>query len=520
MPKRVASAGVAALCAAVVVFAIAALLVQASAAAVVLPIGPAGTAIRLAIDPLAASFLVLLFAILPCGETTPLQLAAIGLCLLAGDRFTLALGVLLLGGRAGLRVSATATVCLIAALALAGASGDFAILRASPPEGWRAASVFWLTLAGAGAASRLNPPIALYLILRVLFDLCGASQPVWWGAPLLLAGAAIAAFCSLRAALATTLHACLSSASSIQLGFAVMALGLALMARAVDLPSVASMALASAWLGLACHVLCRTLLLLIADTVEAAAGTRRLDRLGWLIHAMPITTASCMAGLLAVAALPPGLGFAAFWLLFQSVLAIARISQPGVQVLILLAALAVAGAVGMIALAMVRLLGTAFLGRPRTPRAAVAEEVPGPRRLVILALASLAVLLGVCPALALLPAVAWTRFAGLSLLLQTGAEAPGYSPIATAALLALLGIAIWRIRRPAGEQRQPVWSGGYAAPPSWLPLGDPATQYGPASFTEPLQDTCAAASAIGAVWRRTGRYSCWIARLAARALIP
>ena len=115
--------------------------------------------------------------------------------------------------------------------------------------------------------SRVSTTIAVYLVLRVLFDLCGAGQPLWWGVPLLLAGAAIAAIGSLRAALADTLHEVLSSVRCHLFGMAAMALGVALFARAVDLPSVASQALDAAWLALVCHVLCRTLLLLCADAV-------------------------------------------------------------------------------------------------------------------------------------------------------------------------------------------------------------------------------------------------------------
>ena len=58
-----------------------------------------------------------------------------------------------------------------------------------------------------------------------------------------------------------------------------MALGVALFARAVDLPSVTSQALAAAWLALVAHMLCRTLLLRCADAVES--GLARAGSTGW-----------------------------------------------------------------------------------------------------------------------------------------------------------------------------------------------------------------------------------------------
>jgi formate hydrogenlyase subunit 3/multisubunit Na+/H+ antiporter MnhD subunit len=118
-----------------------------------------------------------------------------------------------------------------------------------------------------------------------VFDLCGAEQPWWWGVPLLLAGAAIAAIGSLRAALADTVHTVASDGSQHLFGMGTMALGLALFARAVDLPSVTAQALAAAWLALVGHMLCQTLLLRCADATESGAGTRSSIASGLIHHA-------------------------------------------------------------------------------------------------------------------------------------------------------------------------------------------------------------------------------------------
>ena len=508
MPRIATTVGAAGICALVVVLAVAVLASGAGAATLTVPIGPAGARMHLALDPLAASFLLLLFLVMPCAETSPLALAATAVTVLAGDGFTLAVGLLLLGGVGALRSTAVAAVSLTVAFALAG-PGEFAALRDMPPQGWNAAAVLLLVLVGAGAMSRVSPPIAAYLVLRVLFDLCGAGQPMWWGVPLLLAGAAIATIGSLRAALADTLHAVLSFGSLHLFGMAVIALGVALLARPADLPSVASQALDAAWLALVGHVLCRTLLLRCAAAADTGAGTRRLDCLGGLIHRMPVTAGSCLAGLFAVAVLPPGLGFAAFWLLFQALLAAARIGDLGQQVLIVGVAALAALSVGLAALAAVRLFGVVFLGVPRTPRAAVADDAPRAVRFVLGGLAATTALLGLLPGLALLPASGWTKAtASMSLLvLRTGAETPGYSPIAAAALLAVAAlVAMWASRRTGEHRRGSVWSGGFAAPPAWLPFGDPATQYGPASFTDALRHVLVLPPAIAAIRARLGRW--------------
>ena len=289
----------------VVVVLVVAALVAGGMTTLELPIGLAGAAAHLALDPLGASFLLLLFLVTPCAETAPLPLAALALTVLAGDGFVLGAGLLLLGGTNSLRPVAFAVVCLAVSLALAGSLADFATIRAAPPDGWRAAAMLLLVLVGAGLLSRLSTTIAIYLVLRVLFDLGGVGQPLWWGIPLVLAGAGIAATGSLRAALADTLHEALSAGPLSQFGMAAIALGVALFARAVDLPSITSRALAAVWLALVCHLLCRTLLLICADAVERGAAARRLRLLGGLIHRMPSTAGCCLVGLFTIAVAAP-----------------------------------------------------------------------------------------------------------------------------------------------------------------------------------------------------------------------
>lgn len=94
------------ICAATVVLAAVAL--GGGGAAMALPIGPAGTATHLALDPLAACFLLLLFLVLPCTGATPIGLAGVAITLLAADSFALAVGLLLLGGSSRLRATVVA----------------------------------------------------------------------------------------------------------------------------------------------------------------------------------------------------------------------------------------------------------------------------------------------------------------------------------------------------------------------------------------------------------------------------
>jgi hypothetical protein len=143
VPSIVVTAGSVGICGVAVVLAMAALVFGPGISTLHLPIGPMGAVMPFALDPLAASFLLLIFLVMPCGDTAPLPLAAMAIVVLAGDGFALAVGLLLLGGIASLRLAAFAVVCLTVALALAGPSTDFAVMRAAPPDGAPRRCCFW-----------------------------------------------------------------------------------------------------------------------------------------------------------------------------------------------------------------------------------------------------------------------------------------------------------------------------------------------------------------------------------------
>ena len=148
--------------------------------------------------------------------------------------------------------------------------------------------------------------------------------------------------------------------------------------------------------------------------------------------------------------------------------------------------------------AAVRLVGVAFLGRPRSPRAAVAEEAPPPVRAALIGLMAAAGLVGLFPgavltlagpALHRLVAAGMDDRAGL-LTVAPQSDMPGYSAAGIALVMALAaGLAVWLGRQQAvpGHRVGPAWDGGFGPPPAWLPFGDPLTQYGGASFAQPLR---------------------------------
>nr|WP_255575006.1 proton-conducting transporter membrane subunit [Caldovatus aquaticus] len=489
----------------------------------------------------------------------PLLLAGLGLAVLAADGFGLLLGFGLVAvvaaglaareaGPAASRravrglllASGGGALCLAAAFGLAAAGGsgesapDFAALRAHPPEGWRAAAFHLLALAGiawlagllpgrrppplaaaataaggAGPAAALLlgalPVLAPYAAARLLLDLGGPAQPPWWGVPPLLAGAALACAGAARAATAERDADSVVAALAVgQSGLALAALGLAAGFRAADLGPLAALAAGAGLLQALHQAAAVTLLMLVAEGVRRGAGSRRLDRLGGLVRTMPWTAGGALLAAASLAALPPLSGFAAHWLLLQGLFAAWRVGDAGFQFAALGAALLAALAAALAAAALVRFYGLAFLGPPRTPRAAGAAETLPRTRIAALALpAGFCVLVGLVPgALLAFADPALQRLAGASVAPRAGLlgiAAPGVDapeavarlvPPAVALLLALVALALaLALRRWAtpGLAEAPAWTGGAMAPPPHLPFGDPAIQPSAAGMAQPLR---------------------------------
>lgn len=530
-------------------------------AALELPFGPPWGPARLAIDPLSAWFLLLLGIVAACASLFalggvhgpvaprllvpwPIFLAGMALTLLAADGFTLLLGFEAMSlaswalvahdhaaaenrraARIYLGFAGFGGLALILALGLlAGGAGEvaFAALREAPPEGWRAAAVLVLALGGAGSKAGLAPlhvwlplahpaapshvsaamsgamtKVALYVLARFAFDLMGPAQPFWMGVPLIALGAASAVIGALRANLEDDTKTLLACSTIENVGLIAIGLGLALAFRGADLPALAALAAGAALLHALNHAVFKTLLFLAAGEVLHGALSRRIDRLGGLVHRMPWTAWAALAGVAAAASLPPLSGFASEWLLLQALLAAWRVGDLAFQIGVAAATALAALAAALAAAAMVRFWGLVFLGRPRTPRAAGAEESGGAVRVALVVPAVLTVLLGLLPGMML-------DLAEPALRLMTGAAAPQtglarigaaegggrYWPLLAALLVgAAIGGAVWFVRRraPAGVARGPAWDCGFIAPPAHLPFGDPMTQPTAAGFGQPLR---------------------------------
>jgi hydrogenase-4 component B len=535
------------------VLGLVALAAGGSSEALALPVGPIRGRAALGLDGLSAWFLLPVGMVGAAAAASaasdgapraaeaglPLLLAGLALCFAAADGALLLCGLgsvlLVAGWRDGpgalpSPVAAAGLLCLGAAFGLlGGAATEFATLRAVPPDGWRAAAVPFLGLAGAGvvataalppdaappASSRRAedplltaglPVAAIYVLARLLPDLGGPAQPSWWGLPLLACGGAGAVAAALRAVSAEEVERVPVFAGAAAAGLAAMALGAALVFRGADLGALAALAAGGALLLVLGSGLGLGALAIVAAAVARSAGSGRLDRLGGLARLMPVTAVSALVAGASLAPLPLLPGFAGVWALLQALVAGWRLGGA-VLPMFCAAALALAGVAAAIgAVAMLRNFAVAFLGRPRTPRGAGARDVAGAMRWAMLAPVALLLLLGLVPgwvlggggaALALLVGRAPLPTRGAGLALAEGGAA--YAPLLLAALLALLVLAlaalVLRLAPAAGVARGSAWDGGFLSPPPHLPFGDPLTQPSAAGMAEPLRRMLGASGA-------------------------
>ncbi len=520
-----------------------------------LPIGLPGSQFRLLLDPLSEFFALLVFSIGTAavlhataadrtGSPASLAamvvaLAAMGLVALAGDALVFAAGLALAGGTtwaAGRTdnpsTDAARSILLPTLLGAAAVVAVNGLQRADDgPVGFAAAgwvrspdalaALNWIalilclaplaglapvhrSLSGAGEATApagsallegAGTPLAFYALLRVPSALTGRPLPAWCGVALLLPGVAAVLIGGIRATRKDTLGDILTAGTARHAGITATALGLAVVARTLDLPQVSVLALAAVLVAAAVQAVCGTLGALCARAIHHGAATKHLTRLGGMIHTMPVCAGCLLVGSFGLAAVPPGPGFALFWLVFQALLAEIQAASPALQAVLLIAASSLALGAALSVVALVRLIGVVCLGRPRTPRAAAAKPLARPATTPLLCLAGASIALGtfVGPLLRLLVNPAIHEVLGASLGPRAGllgvVVAPGgrgYAALPVSVLLALSWGAAVRLRRrlrPADRCAGPAWEGGFAASAPWLPFGDPQMQTSGAGFT-------------------------------------
>lgn len=237
---------------------------------------------------------------------------------------------------------------------------------------------------------------AVYGVLRVTFDLLGKPE-WWWGVVLLAVGLCSALYGVVFAAVQTDMKRLLAWSSIENLGIIFTGIGLAVVFRGVGMHALGALALIAALYHSLNHAFMKSLLFLGTGAVLHSTGERNLGRLGGLIHRMPWVAWLTLVGALAMAGLPPLNGFVSEWLLLQAFLFAHEVPKSFVSMMLPGGAAVVALSAALAAYVMVKFFGVIFLGQPREPTLAHANDAGVLERIGLVALA-----LG-CFALGLLP---------------------------------------------------------------------------------------------------------------------
>ena len=99
-----------------------------------------------------------------------------------------------------------------------------------------------------------------------------------------------------------------------------------------------------------------------------------MDRLGGVIHRMPLTAFAFLVGCVAISALPPFNGFVSEWLTFQAILISPGLAEWGLKVAVPAVGALLALSAALAAACFVKAFGVTFLGRPRSDAAREARE--------------------------------------------------------------------------------------------------------------------------------------------------
>ena len=237
---------------------------------------------------------------------------------------------------------------------------------------------------------------AIYGLLRVSFDLLNV-QFAWWGTLALTLGLITALYGVIFAAVQSDMKRLLAWSSIENIGIILTGFGLTLIFHVDGNGSMAALALTATLYHALNHAFFKGLLFVGTGSVLHATGTRLMGGLGGLIRFMPWTAWLTLIGALAIAGLPPLNGFVSEWLLLQAFLLTPGLHQSYLNMVIPVAAAAVALASALAAYVMVKFFGVIFLGQPRDPSLQHAHEAGWPQRLGMMWLGLGCILLGLLP---------------------------------------------------------------------------------------------------------------------------
>jgi formate hydrogenlyase subunit 3/multisubunit Na+/H+ antiporter MnhD subunit len=335
--------------------------------------------------------------------------------------------------------------------------------------------------------------VAVYGFIRVIFELAG--PPTWWsGVVVLFLGGLTAVLGILYALMEKDLKRLLAYSTIENIGVIFVSLGLALAFEANAMGLAAALALTAALFHVLNHSFFKSLLFFGAGAVLTATGERNMEKLGGLIHRMPLTSFVFLVGCVSISALPPFNGFVSEWLAFQAILQSPDLPQWGLKVMVPAVGGLLALSAALAAACFVKAFGITFLGRPRTAVVEQAREVDRYSLAAMFALAALCLLAGLLPGLVIdglspvtlslvgnrMPVQMAVRWLSIVPIAESRSSYNGLLVFVFIAISASLAAVVIHRFASRALRRGPAWGCGF-------PDISPAAQYTAVSFAQPIR---------------------------------
>lgn len=357
----------------------------------------------------------------------------------------------------------------------------------------------WLPEAHPAAPSHISAlmsgvmiKVAIYGLLRFVFDLLGSGgAEVWWGVALLALGTLSAITGILYALMEQNIKRFLAYSSVENIGIILIGIGSAVLFKAFGSYYFVGLALAAAMYHILSHGVFKSLLFMGAGAIHNATGLKDMEKMGGLAKVMPFTAVFFLIGSLTISALPPFAGFISEWLVFQGLFYNLYLAGIGVKIIVTIsvALLALTGALALSS--FIKAFGITFLALPRSDRAEKAKEAGGSMLGGMSILAALCLMFGLFPFIGIalispaISALGLANPAGSNWLYLTPLAhlVAGISPVIVIMLFAAIVLAVnvlavlwWGQHK---KRKAPIWACGRAA--------DARMEYTAGSFVMPFR---------------------------------
>lgn len=350
----------------------------------------------------------------------------------------------------------------------------------------------WLPEAHPAAPSHVSALMSgvmiktgIYALVR-LWLLLGQPQP-WWGWLVLGIGAVSGVMGVVFALAQHDIKRLLAYHSVENIGIIAMGLGLGLLGWSYNQPFVMVAGFAGGLLHVLNHAVFKSLLFFAAGSVVHSTGCRNMEQMGGLLRRMPQTGIAFLTGSAAISGLPPLNGFVSEFMLYAAAFVAVLKGPAGLATPAIAAIGALALIGGLAAACFTKVFGIAFLGEPRSDRAAGAHECGWAMRVPLFVLSACCLaIVGFVPWFA--PAL-FRAAAGISGMppetwlgrmapLETALSWVSAGSAAVLALCALLALLRRSLLRKRSVGKTVTWDCGYAGP-------TPRMQYTASSFAQP-----------------------------------